>query len=286
MTPLIISSRRRAALSLLAAATCALSFPAGAVGRAQTAAAPAAQRADQHAPSPAHAPMVQFDALYIPALAATSAAQSDPRVAAKARAATARLHAAWPALQRAMASHAPDAVHAAAWQAALRQVSRRLQRGDQAVAAGRWKDAHEALEGVRVDLMTVRQAAGFDYFVDRLTIYHEPMERLALAGLNGTPSALGAAQRAVLERDFAAARAQWHDIERHLPDPVAYRLGTARHTHFRQGVLAEGVALQRLSDALRSPDNAAVQAAAKGLKPPFARVFTAFGLAEGENPSD
>jgi hypothetical protein len=37
---------------------------------------------------------------------------------------------------------------------------------------------------------------------------------------------------------------------------------------------------------LRSPDNAAVQAAAKGLKPPFARVFTAFGLAEGENPSD
>jgi hypothetical protein len=284
MTPLIISSRRRDALSILALAVCCLSTPAGAVGvaSATAATAPAVQRAH----TLARAPMVQFDALYIPALAATSAAQSDPRVAAKAQAATARLRAAWPALQRAMASHAPDAVHAAAWQAALRQVSRLLQLGDQAVAAARWKDAHEALEAVRVDLMRVRQAAGFDYFVDRLTIYHEPMERLALAGLNGSPTALDAAQRAVLERDFAEARAQWHDIERHLPDPVAYRLGTTRHNQFRQGVLAEGVALQRLSDALRSPDNAAVLAAAKGLKPPFARVFTAFGLAEGENPTD
>jgi hypothetical protein len=39
-----------------------------------------------------------------------------------------------------------------------------------------WKQAHEALEPVRVELMKVRQHQGLDYFVDWLTAFHEPIE--------------------------------------------------------------------------------------------------------------
>ena len=145
-----------------------------------------------------------------------------------------------------------------------------------------WQRAHDALEPVRIDLMQVRQTAGFDYFIDRLTAYHEPMEVLAGAGATFKPDAMDARRRAELEQTYVQAAARWRDIEQHLAEVPAHRLSTARDAQLRQGLAAAATALSRLSDALRGTDAAALLAAARAIKPPFARAFTAFGLADGE----
>lgn len=221
---------------------------------------------------------VELDAVYIPALALTSAAQSDATVADKARAAMQRLDARWPALRgRLQASLGASASQANGARKTVASVDAHIAAGRQAVAKGDFKAAHEALEEVRIDLMKARTARGVDYFVDRLTAYHEPMEVLALAGLQLKPQELTPAKKADMEKAFAEARALWRGIEQNLPRPADYALDPARAGQFDKGVADESAALSRLSDALRGSDAAALLKAAQAIKPPFARTFTAFG---------
>ena len=217
---------------------------------------------------------VDLDAVYIPALALTSAAQSDAAVSDKARAAMQRLDARWPALRgrlQASLGSSPDT------RKTIAAVDAHIAGGRKAVAKGDFKAAHEALEEVRIDLMKARTARGVDYFVDRLTAYHEPMEVLALAGLQLKPQDLTPTKKAEMEKAFAEARALWHGIEQHRPRPADYALDAARAAQFEKGVADETVALTRLSDAFRGQDAAALLKAAQAIKPPFARTFTAFG---------
>jgi hypothetical protein len=221
---------------------------------------------------------VALDAVYIPALAMTSAAQSDAGVADKARAAMQRLDARWPALRGSLqASLGGTPAQATSARKTIAAVETHIAGGRRAVARGDFKAAHEALEEVRLDLMKARTARGVDYFVDRLTAYHEPMEVLALAGLQLKPQDLTPTKRAALEKAFVEARALWRGIEQHLPLPTDYALDAARASQFTKGVADETVALTRLSDALRGNDSVALLKAAQAIKPPFARTFTAFG---------
>jgi hypothetical protein len=231
--------------------------------------------------------MVHFDALYIPLLSLTNAAQGnaaqgDPKAAVKAAAAAERLRQQWPALRKQLAGQWPAAGGQRGWDAALASVDKQLAEASGAVARGDWKGAHEALETVRLAMWKARQAAGVDYFVDRLTAFHEPMELLALAGAKGQPAPLGSAQRAQLEQAFAEARALWRSIENNPPDVLAHALSPARASQLSKGLADEGVALARLSDALRGQDDAALLKAASAIKPPYARSYTAFGVADGE----
>lgn len=222
---------------------------------------------------------VAMDQVYIPALALTTAAQADAAAVEKARAALQRLQARWPDLRKALLQDLSgrEPAQAAAARQTLARVDQHLATAAQAVAVANYKGAHEALEEVRVELMQARTARGLDYFVDRLTAYHEPMEVLALAG--AAPQALTPARRAQLEAAFAQARALWHGIEQRPPSPQDYQLSEARTAQLRQGVTGETAALQHLSDALRDSDDAALLKAAAAVKPPFSRAFTAFGQA-------
>lgn len=232
------------------------------------------------------AAMVRLDALYIPVLSLTTAAQNDAKAATRATAAAQRLLAAWPSLRQALAMQAPAPAQHEAWLQALRQADAQFSRCEQSVGRGQWALAHEELEPVRIALMQVRQAAGYDYFVDRLTAFHEPMEVLALAGAKLQAAALDARQRNTLEQAFADARARWAEVEKHPADVRAHQLSAAREAQFRKGLVDEAAALSRLSDALRGSDSGTLLAAAKAIKPPFSRVFTAFGLADGESLPD
>jgi hypothetical protein len=264
----------RAAGAVAAAVVLSATVP---LAGAQPVAAAAAQPATQ-----ALEPMVQFDALYIPLLSLTSAAQSNPAAVPKTVAAATRLRDRWPSLKAALAANPPSAAMRAEWRQALTAVERRLAKSDAAVARADWKTAHAVLEDVRIDLMKVREAAGFDYFVDRLTAYHEPMEVLALAGAGAKTEPLDAAQRARLEKAFAESSARWRAVEQNLPDPRVYHLTQAREAQLRKGLADEAAAMSRLSDALRGSDDAQLLKAASAVKPPYARAFTAFGAAEGE----
>lgn len=220
--------------------------------------------------------MVALDAVYIPALSLTTAAQNDPAAVPRAQAAMGRLQGRWPALRVALEIRKP-----ADWAAALDAVGRQIDAAAAAVALSNWAAAHEALEPVRLTLMKAREDAGVDYFVDRLTRFHEPMEVLALAGSRGLVP-ISPPMRAEIERAFAEARAHWRLVEQNLPDHAAYRMSTRRIAQFKQALGDEAAALTKLSDALRGGDDAALLKAASAIKPPFARVFTAFGAAPDE----
>lgn len=220
--------------------------------------------------------MVALDAVYIPALSLTTAAQKDAAAAPRAAAAMARLQGRWPSLRVALEIRKP-----ADWAAALDAVTRQIDAAAAAVALSNWEVAHEALEPVRLTLMKAREGAGVDYFVDRLTRFHEPMEVLALAGSRGLVP-ISPTMRAEIERAFAEARAHWRLVEQNLPDHAAYRMSTRRITQFKQALGDEAAALTKLSDALRGSDDAALLKAASAIKPPFSRVFTAFGAAPDE----
>ena len=125
--------------------------------------------------------------------------------------------------------------------------------------------------------MRLRTAQGVDYFMDRLTAFHEPMEVLALAGNTLKPQDLTPAKRAELEKTYAEARALWRSVEQNLPDLKAYKLSEAQQAQFNKGMADVSAAMSRLSDALRGTDNAALLKAAAAVKPPFACTFTAFG---------
>lgn len=216
--------------------------------------------------------MVVFDGVYIPALALTTAAQQDAAVVARARAAMQRLEVRWPALRVQLQQD----LGGTSAKRTLDAVDRHLAAARKAVAANAFSAAHEALEQVRLDLMQARSQRRIDYFVDRLTAYHEPMEVLALAGSKLTPQELTAAKRVELELAFAEARVLWAGIEKNPPDPRVYALSPARAAQLRKGVADETEALSRLSDALRGDDPPALLKAAAALKPAFARVLMAF----------
>jgi hypothetical protein len=259
-------ARRCVGLSVALPALAALPLPAGA--------APAG--------ADALAPMVVFDAAYVPALASTNAAGASPAAAQKASAAVRSLRGRWPQLKSALAAQPPSPAQRAAWMRALDRVGQRIDQADRLAGRPDWPGAHEVLEHVRIELMAVRRAAGFEYHVDRLTAFHEQMETIAQAGAGWKPAELTPARRADLERSFAQAAALWREVERHPADPAAYRLSPAREAQWRKGLADESAALTRLSDALRAGDAATLLKAAAAIKPPYARAFTAFGAAEGE----
>jgi hypothetical protein len=223
--------------------------------------------------------MLEFDAVYIPALSWTTNGARDSASADRARATMQRLRAQWHDLRRNLGAVWP---HASSWQRALDDVQRRLARADAAVARQDWSGAHQALEEVRVLLKRERELRSMDYYVDRLTAFHEPMEAFALAAATLQPAQIDEARQRGFEQTYARARALWHAVERMPLQPNALRLSPARERQLRQGLADEGEALAKLSDALRGASATALLQAAAALKPPFARSFTAFGLSDDE----
>jgi len=224
--------------------------------------------------------MVAFDAIYIPALSMSSQASQDPAAVPKAQATLTALAQQWPALRQRLAA-TWGTEPPAGWPQTLASVGQHIDAAVGASGRSDWKHTHEALEPVRIRLMQARQRQGMDYFVDRLTAFHEPMETLALAGSTLKPAQVDAASRAKLEQAYAQARTRWLGIEQQPVDGVAYGLSAPRQAQLRKALDDETAALSRLSDALRDSDNAQLLKAAVAIKPPFARAFTAFGHFEG-----
>lgn len=223
-------------------------------------------------------PMVAFDAAYIPTLADSSAASQDRRQAPRAAASIAGLQAHWPALRTSLlAAWGPTPP---AWQRAVDAAGGRIAASADAAARADWHAAHEALEEVRVVLREARIAEGMDYFVDRLTAYHAPMEVLALAGTQWKPQEVTAQRRAELEEAYRRCLAMWQGIESFPFDAQAYGLSVQQAERLRGALAQERAALDALGAALRGGDDAALLKAAAGVKPPFARAFTAFGRAD------
>lgn len=226
--------------------------------------------------------MLAFDGIYIPALAATNGA-ADAAGQARARATMQRLVDQWPALRARLSAVGRASRDPQAWNRALSEVNGQVTRAAAETREGRWNDAHETLEGVRMAMLRARESGGPAYYVDRLVAYHHPMEAVAKFGAATAP--LTSAQREALVQAYTHARALWAAVEREPVDPARYGLVDARRAQYERGMADESAALTRLSDALRSGDDAAIVKAAAAIRQPFARAYIAFGLPIDPAPS-
>lgn len=234
-----------------------------------------------HAQAPATTAMVAFDGVYIPALFQTGSAGQSTEAAARARASMARLAGQWPGRRRALAAVWP---RDAAWQGDLNRLDAALRRAGDQVTKAEWPDSHETLEQVRAILYAARANRAMAYAPDSLTAFHAAMEHVAEDAKRWAPEAVGAAERAQVERHYAAARATWRHVETTAWDAKALALSPARWAQFQAALAEEGAALQQLDEALRSGPPAALLKAAGAIKGPFVRAYTALGWPANENP--
>ena len=85
-------------------------------------------------------------------------------------------------------------------------------------AAGKRKDAHEALEMVRIAFWKARSDMGIDYLLDLLTAFHEPME--AFVDLAEKPGADPAKLKSLL----AELSEKWTIVEKAKLDTKLFGL--------------------------------------------------------------
>jgi hypothetical protein len=138
-------------------------------------------------------------------------------------------------------------------------------------------DAHEALEEIRMVMMKLRARNGIEYFVDRLTAFHEPMEVIVLAAKDKTPETLADADIQRIRNMLPEAEELWKHVVAGDLDGPTYQLDASQLERARKLIQTEQQALAALKSALAAGDKQDIIKAAVGVKPNFAALFMTFG---------
>lgn len=139
-------------------------------------------------------------------------------------------------------------------------------------------DAHESLEGIRVILVDFRGKNGFPKFMtDKQTLYHEPMEAIALTVKGKTPLTLSDEAVAFVATTLPEAQKAWNIVEQCPVDPEIWGFTPAQMVTLYNYIAAESQALVNLQTALDSGNKQAIIATGMGIKQGFVPVYTFFG---------
>ncbi len=216
---------------------------------------------------------VALDRAYIPPLYFTSVEDLEA-----SRASFARLKEAWKTFRAAAADIFDDPE----WSGELATLEQQVEKAGAIIAEGQdLKAAHEELEHLREVLLTARRRNAFDYYVDYLTAYHEPMEGIVLTAKETPPEQWTEATTARIREYLPEAEALWAAVREAAFEPSAYDFDEQRQQKMQQFLAAETEALQQLKTALDGQVPAAqLRAAAMRIKPPFAGLFQLFGAVE------
>jgi len=214
--------------------------------------------------------MIKFDQYYIPALAFTS----DEKLP-QARSAMQALTPVWQSFrQRYAASRTSDKQ----WQTDFNTVSNSIEEAAKIVSSGKnLKNAHEALEHIRIVFMELRHRNNIDYYIDNLTSFHEPMEKIVLAGKDKTVETFQAQHLDTIRHTLPQAKQIWMAMKLKPFDAKLYGFNQAQTESLRSLINQEMLALDKLEKTLASNDKQAIINAAVAIKPNFARIFKKFG---------
>jgi len=214
--------------------------------------------------------MVKFDQVYIPPLAFTSQQKAAP-----SKMSMKRLNKVWRAFYQAYYNSSKDDVQ---WKADFDKVKKMISRADSIVNSGEnLLEAHEALEGVRITFMNLRQRNGIEYFIDYLTAFHEPMEAIALTAKGKTLETLSEEDISKMKENLPEASSLWGKVESFPFNAGVFGFSLEKERQRKSLVKAERQALNGLSVALESGDKARIIKAGVGVKPNFAKLFMMFG---------
>lgn len=162
------------------------------------------------------------------------------------------------------------------WPDTRTEIQEAIEAASSRLANGKSLEAHEELEAVRGILMDFREKHGIAYDLDLLNAFHETMERIVKPALERTD--VDVEFREELGKLLTLAKQQWAEVEKADFSKAVYSVDEKA---LKSKVEAERRALQRLEIVLRGKDASATLQAARGLKPPFAKLYTSFGDPSG-----
>lgn len=217
----------------------------------------------------AHAGLVEQSAIldrsYVPALALTNQREKPQAMVEESMR---RLVAAWDSF---VARVTPSDGGKASLNEAIKRSTASVEEARGLVAADKRKEAHEALETIRMLFWKARVDMGVDYLPDRFTAFHEPMEEFAdLASKPGTDPAL-------LRQRLNELSARWKDVEDAGLDVKLFGVSPERAAKYAEQVKKEREILTQLEGLTASASREALGKAATAMKGNFAQAFFVFG---------
>lgn len=154
---------------------------------------------------------------------------------------------------------------------AVSQISANVAEAEKLAAEGKRKDAHEALEMVRITFWKARSDMGIDYLLDLLTAFHEPME--AFVDLAEKPDADSAKLKTLL----AELSEKWTVVEKAKLDTKLFGFNEEKATKYTGMLKKEREILTSLPGLIDGKDQAALAKTAGSVKTTFSQIYMIFG---------
>ena len=158
-----------------------------------------------------------------------------------------------------------------ALKSAVTQVSASIAEAEKLAVAGKRKDAHEALEMVRIVFWKTRSDMGISYLLDLHTAFHEPME--AFVSLAEKPGA----DQVKLKSLLAELSEKWSVVEKAKLDAELFNLNEEKITRYNGLVKKEREILTSLAALIDGKDQAALAKTAGTVKTTFSQTYMIFG---------
>lgn len=214
--------------------------------------------------------MVRLDQVYIPVLALTS----DEKVAGSRKAMDA-LRPVWQAFHKQHRGGMPGDPQ---WRADFDKVDGYIQAADKIIQSGvNVKQAHEELEHVRLVFLDLRQRNHITYYIDHLTRFHEPMEKIVLAAKGKTEATLTDKDIDTIRKALPHAFELWGATLHARFDAQVYGFDRKQAHTLKALVKKEQAVLVSLDKAVTSGNRKDIIQAALAIKPNFAKMFKLFG---------
>lgn len=214
--------------------------------------------------------MITFDRAYIPALSITNRVPQS----ADAKLAMDVMNVQWADFKKKyMASQGGDRQ----WQPDMQKIDGFIVAANGIVDSGKdFVKAHEALEGVRLTFLEMRQRAKMSYYLDDLTRFHDPMEEIYLVAKGKSGEQLSDADIAKIQSEFPKADRLWAVVQKAVVDP-AFKLTEAQKESQAKLMAVETRLLDALKQALTAKDREGIAKNAQALRQPFSQLYVSFG---------
>ena len=210
--------------------------------------------------------MASLDKAYIPVLALTSQNNS-----AASRKAMDTLLPAWTTFQARYTGHVPaDPL----WNTDLETVNMTIRRANTLINEGNLSGAHTELEQVRLTMLDLRTRNHITYFIDNLTLFHDPMERIYLAAYNRP---LGEVDVPLIAATLPEAEARWRNVSGGNISADLFDFNQSKVDQIQSLINNESAAIENLKNAIRSGDNNTIANASVAIRGPFSQLFSAYG---------
>ncbi len=116
-------------------------------------------------------------------------------------------------------------------------------------------DAHQKyLEEVRIIFMNLRARNNIDYYIDYLTKFHEPMEKIVLSAKGKNVDTFTDKDLAVIKNTFAEAMEKFNNLENADIEAEVFNFNAQKIAQIKKIIQDEGNSLKALSLALESND--------------------------------